>query len=255
MSVLDKFKLDGKNALVTGASRGLGRAMAVALAEAGADVAITARSEDALAQTAALIEKAGRRAFVIPCDVTRREAITECVTRAREDLGQIDILINNAGIGIVKLAQDVEFEEWNRLINVNLSSYFFFAQEVANEFLERGSGKLINIASIDGLIAESHTAPYCASKGGVIQLTKALAVEWAKQQINVNAIAPGYFLTDINEDALKDPVTGPLMVKRIPFRRWGEPEELGPLAVYLASSASDFMTGEVVVIDGGQVIK
>lgn len=255
MSVLDKFRLDGKKALVTGASRGLGRAMAVALAEAGADVAITARAKDALAETAAQIEKAGRKAFVIPCDVTDRQAITECVAQARKDLGQIDILINNAGIGIVKLMQDITFEEWNQMLSVNLASYFYFAQEVAPEWLERGAGKLINIASIDGLIAESHTSPYCASKGGVIQLTKALAIEWARQQINVNAIAPGYFLTEINESALKDPVTGPLMVKRIPFRRWGEPEELGPLAVYLASPASDFMTGETVVIDGGQVAK
>ena len=255
MSVLDTFKLDGKKALVTGASRGLGRAMAVALAEAGADVALTARSKEALAETAALIEKTGRTAWVIPCDATDRKAITACVADATKAMGRIDILINNAGVGIVQLMQDIDFETWNNIINVNLSSYFYFAQEVAPQWLERGAGKLINIASIDGLIAESHTAPYCASKGGVIQLTKALAVEWAKQRINVNAIAPGYFLTEINESALKDPVTGPLMVKRIPFRRWGEPEELGPLAVYLASPASDFMTGETVVIDGGQVVK
>lgn len=255
MSVLDQFKLDGKNALVTGASRGLGRAMAVALAEAGANVALVARSKDDLKETAALVEKTGRKAAVIPCDVTDRAAITRACDEARRELGFIHILVNNAGIGVVKLMEEIDFEEWNRILSVNLSSYFYFCQELAPAWHEKKQGKVINIASIDGLIAESHTSPYCASKGGVIQLTRALAVEWAKSRINVNAIAPGYFRTDINKDALDDPTTGPLMLKRIPFRRWGEPEELGPLAVYLASPASDFMTGEVVVIDGGQVVK
>ncbi|MEW6776298.1 MAG: glucose 1-dehydrogenase [Bdellovibrionota bacterium] len=255
MTVLEKFRLDGKAVLVTGASRGLGRAMAIALAEAGANVALVSRDKKSLAETAAAIEKLGRKAPVIPCDVSKVPEIERACADAQKALGDIEILVNNAGIGIVKPMEKVTPEEWNEVINVNLSSYFFFCQKLLPGWKKLGRGKVINIASIDGIIAEKQLTAYCASKGGVIQLTKSLALEWSPLKINVNALAPGYFLTDINRKQFEDPKLGPAMLARIPLRRWGEPEELGPLAVYMASPASDFMTGETVVIDGGQVIK
>lgn len=255
MSVLETFRLDGNLALVTGSSRGLGRAMAIALAEAGADVALVARTKEALQETAALIEHTGRRAAVLPCDVTSPEEIRMVCADAAAALGPVTILVNNAGTSVVKEAQQVSIEEWRKVMAVNVDSYFYFAQALAPGMIEKGRGKIINIGSIEGIITETLNVPYCTSKAAVLHLTKALAAEWARYSICVNAIAPGYFLTDMTRDALEDPEKGPRMAKRIPFRRFGEAHELGPLVVYLASSASDFVTGETVVIDGGQVIK
>jgi NAD(P)-dependent dehydrogenase (short-subunit alcohol dehydrogenase family) len=252
MSVFDQLRLGGRVALVTGASRGLGRAMAVALAEAGADLALLARSRGDLEETAASVRALGRSALVLPADVTRPAEVEGAVAATLGGLGRLDILVNNSGIAVVKSLVETTPEEWRAILDTNLTAAFTLCRAVGPVMIGRRAGKVVNVASVLGAHGLSGYTAYSASKGGLIALTRSLAVEWARHHIQVNAIAPGWFLTPMNADAFADEKIRERLLREVPARRVGRPEELGPLVVYLASSASDFMTGEVIFIDGGQ---
>jgi len=248
------LSLAGRTALVTGASRGIGRAIALALASAGAGVACAARARDQIESTAAAIEAAGGRARAIPLDVTSGEQIRASVKEAESALGSIDILINNAGVTLDKPTLEVSDDEWDHVLAANLTSMFRCARAVAPGMIARGRGKIINLGSMYGVLGVPRYAAYCASKAAVGGLTRSLAAEWARHGIQVNCLAPGYVNTDIPRAALADPRTRERFLSKIPARRIGEPEEIATLAVYLASAASDFMTGQTVYLDGGQTI-
>jgi NAD(P)-dependent dehydrogenase (short-subunit alcohol dehydrogenase family) len=253
--VFDQFNLAGKVALVTGSGRGLGKAMALALGEAGADVVVTSRTQQEIEDTAREIEKRGRETLIVQSDITNPKEVDHLIRQTIDRFGKIDILVNNAGVAIVKAFQEMSLEEWEKTFRTNLTSLFLCCQAVGPYMIQQRRGKIINITSIDGAAGKSGFAAYCASKGGVIQFTKALAVEWAKFNIQVNAIGPGVFYTRPMAVVLDDEKLGPIRRKKIPIGREGRPEELGPLVVYLASSASDFMTGETIFIDGGELAK
>src|SRR5881296_2868770 len=237
----DWFSLKGRVALVTGASRGIGRAIALALGGAGADAACCARSEEQVEGTAAEIRGGGSRARGFRLDVTQRLEIERTVREVEAALGPVDILVNNAGITLEKKTVEVTDEEWELVLTTNLTSMFRLA-------------KIINIGSMYGPIGVPRYAAYCASKAAVEALTRSLGAEWARHGIQVNCLAPGYMNTDIPRAALGDEKKRGFFLSKVPARRIGEPEEVGPLAVYLASAASDFMTGQTVYLDGGQTI-
>jgi NAD(P)-dependent dehydrogenase (short-subunit alcohol dehydrogenase family) len=251
-SVLDQFNLDGKVCIVTGASRGLGKAMAVALAEAGADVVVAARTEVALEETADAVRALGRRAIAVPCDVHDSPSVASVIDRTLTEFGHIDVLVNNAGGYEPRPFAEMDDELWLRIIDLNLNSTYRFCRAVAPHMIARRRGKIINMGSMYGLIGEQTMSPYCASKGAIIQLTRTLALEWAPHGITANVLAPGYFYTEGTSPIFNNSEMGPHFTSKVPLGRIGRPEELGPLIVYLASGASDFMTGSVVVIDGGQ---
>lgn len=245
------FDLSGRKALVTGASRGIGRAIVLAYAEAGADVAVLARSADTLAKVAAEIEGHGRRAAVIPCDVTDRDAVAAAVRRAIETLGHLDIVVNNAGgSNFMVPFRDLRLSGWDKIIRLNLDSAMTVCHSVAPHLLERGSGSVINVASIAALGAP-FLAPYAAAKGALISLTKSLAVEWAAHGVRVNALCPGWTATDMNRNLWENEESGRATVANVPMGRWGAPEEMAYPAVFLASDASRYMTGQTLFIDGG----
>jgi 2-deoxy-D-gluconate 3-dehydrogenase len=249
--ILDAFKLDGKTALVTGASAGLGAAMSVALAEAGADVAChgNTRSPDATCEE---IRKLGRVAHSLTGDLSQRETPRALFEKTLEAFGRVDILVNNAGT--IARAPAVEFsdEDWTKIIEVNLSSVFHLSQLAGRHIIERKAhGKIINIASLLSFQGGVTVPAYAAAKGGVAQLTKALANEWASKGINVNAIAPGYMRTDNTKALQQDETRNRQILERIPAGRWGEPRDLAGAAIFLASTASDYIHGHVLVVDGG----
>jgi NAD(P)-dependent dehydrogenase (short-subunit alcohol dehydrogenase family) len=246
--------LAGRVALVTGAGRGLGASIAAALAEAGAAVACAARTAGGVDATAAAIAARGGRAGAFPLDVARAQDVVRTVRDVEGALGPIDILVNNAGITLEKKTVEVTDEEWERVLTTNLGAMFRLARAVAPGMLERRRGKIINIGSMYGAIGVGRYAAYCASKAGVDGLTRSLAAEWARFGIQVNCVAPGYMNTDIARPAFADPGKRELFLAKIPVRRIGEPDEMGPLIVYLASPASDFMTGQTLYLDGGQTI-
>jgi NAD(P)-dependent dehydrogenase (short-subunit alcohol dehydrogenase family) len=250
----DRFSLAGRVALVTGAGRGIGRAIAVALGAAGAAVACAARSRDQVDSAAAEITAAGGRARALRVDVTRPEQIAAGVEEAAAALGPVDVLVNNAGITLDKKTVEVTDEDWDAVLATNLTAMFRCARAVAPGMIRLERGKIINIGSMYGIIGVPRYAAYCASKAAVDGLTRSLAVEWARHGIQVNCLAPGYMNTDIPRAALADERTRALFLSKIPARRIGEPEEVGALAVYLASPASDFMTGQTVYLDGGQTM-
>jgi 2-deoxy-D-gluconate 3-dehydrogenase len=250
-ATLDALRLDGRAAIVTGASRGLGRAMALALAGAGADVALASRSVVELEETARAIEKLGRRALVVPTDVTVYSQVEALVERAAQTLGRLDIVVNNSGIAVVIPAAEMPPEDFRRTVEVNLVGVFNGCRAAAGRLIAQKSGKIINVASVVGALGMPGYAAYSASKGGVIALTRTLAVEWARYNIQVNAMAPGWFVTDMNRQAFDDPKLRERLLRDVPARRTGRLEEIGPLVVYLASPASDFMTGQTVFLDGG----
>lgn len=248
--ILDKFSLSGKVAIVTGASRGLGEGMALALAEAGADVAVVA-SSDKVNDTAAKIKALGRKSLAIQADLISTEPIPGIIGKTLAEFGKIDILVNCAGI--IRRAPAIEFSEkdWDDVISVNQKSLFFMCQAAAREMMKQGKGKIVNIASLlsfqGGIIVPSYTA----SKSAVAGLTKALANEWAAHGINVNAIAPGYMATDMTEALQKNAERAPAILSRIPQGRWGSPDDMKGAVVYLASDASDYVQGHLLAVDGG----
>ena len=249
--ILDTFRLDGKVALVTGASAGLGAAAALALAEAGADVAChgNSRSPEAACE---LITKAGREALALTGDLQRRDTPRGLVEATLARFGRLDILVNNAGL--IRRAPAAEYaeEDWASVIEVNLSAVFRLSQLAGRHMLARGGGgKVVNIASLLSFQGGVTVPAYAASKGGVAQLTKALANEWAAQGINVNAVAPGYMRTDNTAALQQDETRNRQILERIPAGRWGEPRDLTGAVVFLSSAASDYVNGHVLVVDGG----
>jgi 2-deoxy-D-gluconate 3-dehydrogenase len=248
--ILDAFKLDGKVALVTGASAGLGQAIAIALAEAGADVVCHGNSRTPEA-TCEAVAKLGRRALPLTGDLQNREVPGLLIEGTVREFGQIDILINNAGT--IRRAPAVEYAEadWDAVIAVNLSSVFRLSQLAGKHMLERGRGKIVNIASLLSFQGGITVPAYAASKGGVAQLTKALSNEWAAKGININAIAPGYMRTDNTLALQRDETRNRQILERIPAGRWGEPVDMAGAAVYLSSAASDYIHGHILVADGG----
>ncbi len=249
--ILDKFKLDGKAALVTGAATGLGHAIAVALAEAGADVACHARTEEQANNTRDRVAHLGKRAIVVAGDMAEKETPSRLISEVVSEFGRIDILVNNAGM--IRRSPAVEYSEddWSTVIEVNLSSVFRLSQAAGRQMIGQGSGKIVNIASLLSFQGGITVPAYTASKSAVAGLTKALANEWAKFNVNVNAIAPGYMETT-NTDALRaDENRNRQILERIPAGRWGTSEDLAGAAVFLSSSASDYMQGHVLVVDGG----
>jgi 2-deoxy-D-gluconate 3-dehydrogenase len=243
------FNLKGKIALVTGASRGLGQAMATGLAKAGASVAVA----DILPTTATAndIRTIGTDSLQIKVDVTRRVSIERMVQQTIKKFGRIDILVNNAGIVRDQTAEAMPEKDWDDVIKVNLKGEFLCAQAVGSQMIKQQTGRIINIASVAGLFGSAGTAAYCASKAGVILLTKTLAVEWAKHNINVNAICPGVIVTHMTDSYLKDKSFSQMIKTRVPLARPGTPDELIGTVVYLSSKASEYMTGHALVIDGG----
>ncbi|NIA67628.1 glucose 1-dehydrogenase [Pelagibius litoralis] len=244
------FDLNGKAALVTGASSGLGRHAALLLAGAGAKVALAARRIEPLVELERQIESQDGRAIPLRLDVTDEASVRDCVAAAETELGAISILVNNAGIGETKAAFDVTEDDWDRVVDTNLKGAWLVAQEVGRHMAHLGhGGSIINIASVLGLAGSQRIPAYCASKGGLISLTRALAVEWARHDIRVNALAPGYIETDINRAFLASPA-GDSLRKRIPFRRFGRSEDLDGALMLLASDASRYISGSVLVVDG-----
>jgi NAD(P)-dependent dehydrogenase (short-subunit alcohol dehydrogenase family) len=247
------FDLTGKKAFVTGASRGIGQEIAVALAQAGADLALVARSEEGLAATAARVSDCGRKAFVIPADVTQQEAVAGAAAFAIERLGHVDIVVNNAGgVNFVAPFLDLRVPGWEKLLRLNLTSAMFVCHELGGHLVERGMGSVVNVASVAGLIGSPFLAPYGAAKAGLISLTKSLAIEWAARGVRVNALCPGWTATDLNRNLWEDETAGKATVASVPMQRWGRAEEMAGPAVFLASDASSYMTGQVLVVDGGQ---
>jgi 2-deoxy-D-gluconate 3-dehydrogenase len=248
------MRVDGKVALVTGAGSGLGQAIAVALAQAGADVALTELpgKEGAAAETVGAVESAGRRAFACPLDVTRLAMIAEAVDQVLGRLGRIDVLVNNAGINIPRLALDVAEDDWDCVLDVNLRGPFFVAQTVARKaLLPQGGGKVVNIASQNGVIGFHHRAAYCSSKAGLVNLTRVLALEWARYHITVNAVGPTFVETPLTRPMFEDRAFYDEVVSRIPLGRLGRPEDVAGAVVYLASPAADMVTGHTLLVDGG----
>jgi 2-deoxy-D-gluconate 3-dehydrogenase len=244
--------LAGKAALVTGGGRGLGRAIALALAAAGADVMITGRDPARLADVAREIREAGRTAVAYEADSTTPGAPAAAVDAALAGLGRLDILVNNSGVAHVGPAVDTTDEIVERVIATNVIGTFAYLREAGRVFVEQRSGKVVNVASHLGVLGRSQFAVYCASKSAVIGMTKALALEWARFGIQVNAVAPGLVKTDMNGHMRADETEAARVLQRIPARRMATPDEIAPFVVMLASPASDFMTGETIVIDGGE---
>ena len=246
------FDLTDRVALVTGASRGLGKAMAIALAQAGADVALSARSSDRLKQVSNEIRKFGRKALVFPGDVSKETQVKQVVDAARKAFGKIDILINNAGVWGGSYFVRLTKEAWDRVVDVNMTGSFLVAKAVGRVMLKQRSGKIINIASILGMKGSPQAIAYCAAKGALIQMTRVMAIELAAAGVQVNAIAPGFFATDMTRGYIEDQPALKQYVARIPSGRYGQPQDLAGLVVFLASQASNHITGQTIVIDGGE---
>lgn len=257
MSVLDKFKLDNKTAIVTGAARGLGKAMATGLAEAGANIVIPDIDLEAGEKAAKEIAETGVDTLALKTDVTKENDVKKMITDTLDRFDKIDILINNAGICKHIPAEKMSKEDWQEVVDINLTGVFLCAKEVGKHMLEIGGGSIINISSMSGYIV-NHPQPqssYNTSKAGVSQLTKSLAAEWAEHNIRVNGIAPGYMKTKLTAQFLEEqPEMKEYWVEPTPMKRMGIPEELQGTAVYLASDASSFMTGNIIIIDGGYTV-
>jgi gluconate 5-dehydrogenase len=258
MSVFEKFRLDGKRALITGGSRGLGLAMAQALAEAGADLILVGRESESLQNAGRELGDFGRRVDLLSADISTPEEAERMCRQALEEFGPIHILINNVGGRRINIpTEQLPREDWQRILDLNLTSAFLCCKLIGGEMVKRRAGKIINVASISGMIVNKgiHGRTYETSKAALIAFTKTLAVDWAPYHVTVNAIAPGGFLTDPNRRWFREmPELKATFEGMVPMGRLGEPEEIGPLALYLASDASSYMTGSVLVIDGGYTL-
>jgi len=249
-NALDLFRLDNKVALVTGSASGLGAAIATALAQAGATVACHGNRRPA-DDTAAAIQAAGGTAHAFQADLSATDGAEHLFNQVITSLGRVDILINNAGTIHRSAAEEVTLEDWDRVLQVNLTSPFQLSQLAARNMMPRGHGKIVNIASLLSFQGGIRVPAYAASKGGIAQLTKALANEWAPKGIQVNAIAPGYFATTNTEALQADETRNRQILERIPAARWGQPQDLAGAALFLSSTASDYVTGTILTVDGG----
>jgi NAD(P)-dependent dehydrogenase (short-subunit alcohol dehydrogenase family) len=244
--------LAGKTALVTGASRGIGRAIAVGYARAGADLAVSARTADALAETVAEVEALGRKAFVVPADVTDRDAAREMVRAAIEALGHLDVVVNNAGgTSFMVPFTDLRFDGWTKVLRLNTESVVHVMQAAGPHLLERGSGSVVNVSSVAGVGGVPLLTPYAASKAAVISVTRSVALEWASRGVRVNALCPGWTATDLNRALWENPDASKAMTDTIPMGRWARAEEMVGPALFLASDAASYVTGQTLLVDGG----
>lgn len=247
------FDLGGRTALVTGSSRGLGRAMAQGLAEAGAALVLNGVDAGRLAEAAAALRAAGHEVHEAPFDVTDEAAVAAAFARLDAEGIAVDVLVNNAGIQLRRPLVELDTADWRRVIDTNLTSAFVVGREAARRMIPRGAGKIVNIGSLTSAAARATVAPYTVAKGGIKMLTQAMTAEWARHGIQANAIGPGYMLTDMNRALVDDPAFNDWVIGRTPAKRWGRPEELVGAAVFLASRASDYVNGQIVYVDGGML--
>lgn len=250
-----QFRIDGKVALVTGGTKGIGLATAKGLASAGANVVVASRNQKDCDRVADELKTMSVNAMGVAADITDIQQVEELVDAVWKAFGKVDVLVNNAGAALTKPAEEITEQEYDHLIAVDQKSVFLVSQAVGRKMIQQQSGTIINMASMLGLVAEKQVLPYCVAKGGVIQMTKALALEWARHGINVNAICPGYIITPMNEKDMENETIRNHILKNIPMRRFGQTEEIAAAAVYLASPAARYMTGQCMVIDGGWTAK
>ena len=249
--VLDKFRLNGRRALITGSSGGIGLALARALGQAGAAVILNGRNADKLQAAAQELRAEGLSVSTAGFDVTDADAVRQGIAAIEKDIGSIDILVNNAGMQIRGPLHDFADTDWHTLMRTNLDSVYFVGKTVAQKMIPRGCGKIINICSVQSELGRPGIAPYTASKGAVKMLTKGMAIDWGQFGITVNGLGPGYFKTELTEKLVADPAFTGWLVGRTPSRRWGDVEDLGGAAVFLASEASCFVNGHILYVDGG----
>ncbi|MBU3568892.1 SDR family oxidoreductase [Priestia aryabhattai] len=247
---VDLFSLDGKVAAITGATRGIGRSMAIALAEAGSDIALLQRSKEFLGVKEE-IERLGRKCLIVNCDLENAFEVSEAISSVVAYFGKLDILVNNAGIQRRSPAVDFAEEDWDAVMNVNLKTVWLLCQQAGRQMLKQGSGKIINMASLLSYQGGITVPAYAAAKGGVAQLTKALSNEWAAKGVNVNGIVPGYIATDMNEALINDETRSRQIIERIPAGRWGQADDFKGAVVFLASDASAYIHGHLLAVDGG----
>jgi gluconate 5-dehydrogenase len=245
------FDLSGRTALITGSSRGIGLALAEALGSAGAHIVLNGRDLGALSSAAARLTEQGIGSSTAPFDVTDEAGATAAIAAVEHDHGPIDILVNNSGINLRAPLEDLPTEDWERVIATNLTGAFKVGRAVARHMIARQRGKIINVCSINSELARYSIAPYVTSKGGLKNLTRGMAIDWARHNIQVNALAPGFFATDMTAPLAANPQFNAMLEARVPMARWGKLQELGGAAIFLAASASDFMTGQMLIIDGG----
>ena len=250
MDILSTFSLAGKRALVTGSSRGIGLAIASALAGAGADVILNARDTVALGAAAHTLAQSGARVQGVAFDVTSPDSVAEAIEHCESEIGPIDILVNNAGMQYRSPLEDFPDEKFEQLMATNVTSVFIVGKAVAKHMIKRGSGRIINICSLLSTLSRPGIAPYAASKAAVANLTRGMATDWARHGLNINGIAPGYFRTELNAALIADPEFSAWVEKRTPMGRWGELAELGGAAVFLSSAASNFINGHILYVDG-----
>ncbi len=251
---MDLFKLDGKVALITGAGSGLGRQFAETLSDAGASVVLAARRRKKLEETAELVRNKGGKAICLELDVTDSLSVTNCVRETTSEFGAPDILINNAGIAKQAFLTDISEDDWDAVLDTNLKGVFMVAQAVAKSMINADKhGSIINIASVLGLRVSKALGSYIAAKSAVVQLTKAMAIEWSRYNIRVNALAPGYFITEINQEQFADSSAEDFLMRRVPMSRVGDLREIAGPLLLLASDAGSYMTGSIIAVDGGHV--
>ena len=249
--VLEKFRLNGRLALITGSSGGIGLALARALGQAGATLILNGRNADKLQAAAQLLRAEGLSVSTAGFDVTDADAVRKGIDTIEKDIGSIDILVNNAGMQIRGPLHEFADADWHTLMRTNLDSVYFVGKTVAQKMIPRGSGKIINVCSVQSELGRPGIAPYTASKGAVKMLTKGMAIDWGQFGITVNGLGPGYFKTELTEKLVADPAFTGWLVGRTPSRRWGDVEDLGGAAVFLASEASCFVNGHILYVDGG----
>jgi len=246
------FELKGKTAIVTGASRGIGEAIAKGFAKAGADLVLVSRNLSALEKVAKEIEGIGRKALPMAADIGNPDDIQKTVAAALKIFPRIDILVNNAGISpVLKKAEEMDLKDWEQIVRVNLTGTFLFCQAVGKVMIQQGGGKIINMATVGAVVGFPRQIGYCATKGGILQLTKVLAIEWTRYNIQVNAIGPAYLETELTKGMRESKIISENLLRRTPMGRFGKPEEIVGAAIYLASDASSYVTGQTLFVDGG----